>query len=47
MKKKVKLDDVDVVVDPTPLTDEEKKFISDYIQKAKVKLNKKIVKHKK
>ena len=41
MKKKTKLDDIDVVFDPKPLTEEEKKIISDFIKKDKEKRNKK------
>ena len=37
MKKKLELDDVDVVFDPTPLTEEEKRLISEFIQKDKAK----------
>jgi hypothetical protein len=35
MKKKIKLDDIDVVFDPTPLTEEEKKLISEFIKQDK------------
>lgn len=41
MKKKLKLDDVDVVFQPTRLTKEEKKLISEYIQQDKAKRTKK------
>jgi hypothetical protein len=40
MKKKPELDDVDVVFDPTPLTEAEKKLISEYIQQHKAKREK-------
>ena len=43
MKKKPQLDDVDVVFDSTPLTNDESKLISEYIQKQK---NKKVSKYK-
>ena len=33
MKKKPELDDVDIIFDPTPLTVEEKRLISEYIRK--------------
>jgi hypothetical protein len=41
MKKKIELDDVEVLFDSTPLTDGEKKLISEYIQKDKAKRKKK------
>jgi hypothetical protein len=41
MKKKLKLDDVDVAFDPTPLTEEEKKLISEFIRLDKEKRRKK------
>ena len=41
MKKKIELDDIDVVFDPRPLTDEEKRLISEYIQQEKNKRHKK------
>jgi hypothetical protein len=41
MKKKVKLDDVDVAFDPTPLTDDEKHLISEFIRQDKAKRRKK------
>lgn len=41
MKKKLKLDDVDVVFQPTRLTKEEKKLISEYIRQNKAKRTKK------
>ena len=37
MKKKTKLDDVDVVFQSTPLTEKEKKLISEYIRQDKAK----------
>ena len=47
MKKKKELDDVEVIFDSTPLTDEEKKLISEYIQKDKTKRRKKSATHSK
>lgn len=41
MKKKVKLDDVDVVFDPTPLTKDEQRLLSEFIRKQKDKRRKK------
>jgi len=41
MKKKVKLDDVDVVFDPSPLTSDEQKLISEFIRLDKLKRKKK------
>jgi hypothetical protein len=41
MKKKLKLDDVGVVFDPTPLTEDEKKLISEFIRLDKEKRRKK------
>ena len=41
MKNKLKLDDVDVVFEPTRLTEEEKKLISEYIRQDKAKRTKK------
>jgi len=41
MKKKAKLDDVDVVFDPTPLTKEEELLLSKFIQELKDKRKKK------
>lgn len=41
MKKKPELDDLDVVFDSTPLTEEEKRLISEYIQQDKTKRRKK------
>jgi hypothetical protein len=41
MKKKIKLDDVDVAFDPTPLTEDEKKMISEFIRLDKEKRRKK------
>jgi hypothetical protein len=41
MKKKIKLDDVDVVFDPTPLTEDEKRLISEFIRQDKAKRGKK------
>ena len=35
MKKKIKLDDIDVLFDPKPLTEDEKKLISEFIKKVK------------
>ena len=43
MKKKITLDDFDAVVDPTPLTAEEKKLISEYIRQDKAKRRKKFL----
>ena len=40
MKKNPELDDLDVVFDPTPLTEEEKRLISEYIQQDKSKRKK-------
>ena len=37
MKKKLKLDDVDVALDPIPLSEEEKQLISDFIRQDKIK----------
>jgi hypothetical protein len=42
MKKKLKLDDVDVAFDPTPLTEDEKKLISEFIRLDKEKRKKKL-----
>ncbi len=44
-KKKANLDDIDVFFDPTPLTEEEKRRLSEYIQQDKAK-HKKKSKHK-
>ena len=41
MKKKLKLDDVDVAFDPTPLSDDEKHLISEFIRLDKLKRQKK------
>jgi len=41
MKKNTKLDDIDVVFDPTPLTDDEKKMLSEFIRLDKEKRKKK------
>jgi hypothetical protein len=41
MKKKAKLDDVDVEFDPTPLTKEEELLLSKFIQELKDKRRKK------
>ena len=41
MKRKPKLDDVDVVFLPGPLTSEEEKLISEFIRKQKEKRRKK------
>lgn len=41
MKKTRKLDDVDVIVDPKPLTEEERKMISEFIRQDKEKRRKK------
>lgn len=35
MKKKLKLDDVTVAFDPTPLSEEEKQLISEFIRQDK------------
>lgn len=40
MKKKPELDDIDVVFDSTPLTENEKKLISEFIRKDKAKKRK-------
>ena len=40
MKKKPDLDDMDVVFDPTPLTADEKRQISEYIRQDKAKRRK-------
>ncbi|HVD99983.1 MAG TPA: hypothetical protein VNB90_17370 [Cytophagaceae bacterium] len=45
MKKKIELDDVEVIFDPTPLTEEEKRSISEYIRKDKAKRKKKAAVH--
>lgn len=37
MKRKPQLEDIDVVFDPTPLTEEEKKMISEFIKQDKAK----------
>jgi len=37
MKKKIELDDLDVVFDPTPLSEDEKRRISEYIRNDKAK----------
>ena len=41
MKKTTRLDDVDVVFDPKPLTEAEKNLISEYIRQDKAKRKKK------
>lgn len=41
MIKKLKLDDVDVVFDPTRLTEVEKRLISEFIRQDKTKRRKK------
>ena len=41
MKKKLKLDDIDVAFDPTPLSEEEKQLISEFIRQDKIKQRKK------
>lgn len=41
MKKKLKLDDVDVTFDSTPLTEDEKYLISEFIRQDKEKRRKK------
>ena len=41
MKKKLKLDDVDVIFSPGPLTKEEEKLISEFIRRDKEKRSKK------
>ena len=41
MKKKLKLDDIDIAFDPTPLTEEEKRLISEFIRIDKEKRRKK------
>lgn len=43
MKKKLKLDDLDVTFDPTPLTENEKRLISKFIREDKAKRRKKQV----
>ena len=45
MKKKPNLDDMDVVFDPTPLTADEKRLISEYIRQDKAKRRKKHFAH--
>ena len=40
-KKKIELDDIDVVFDPKPLTKEEQRLISEYIRQDKEKNRKK------
>ena len=45
MKKKPNLDDMDVVFDPTPLTADEKRQISEYIRQDKAKRRKKHFAH--
>ena len=40
MKKKLKLDDLDVTFDPTPLTENEKHLVSEFIRQDKEKLRK-------
>jgi len=37
MKKKLKLDDVDIAFDPTPLSEEEKRLTSNFIRQDKIK----------
>ena len=37
MKKKIALDDIDVVFDPKPITEEERQLISEHIKKDKEK----------
>lgn len=46
MKKKPELDDIEVVFDSTPLTNEDKKLISKYIRQDKAKRAKKSLKFK-
>jgi hypothetical protein len=46
MKKKITLDDFDAVVDPTPLTEEEKRLISEHIRQDKAKRRKKFLSHR-
>ncbi|MEK6614973.1 MAG: hypothetical protein AABZ32_02510 [Bacteroidota bacterium] len=45
MKKKLTLDDFDVVFDPTPLTEEENRLLSEYIRQYKAKRRKKHFAH--
>lgn len=45
MKKKLTLDDFDVVFDPTPLTEEENRLLSEYIRQYKAKRRKKQFPH--
>ena len=45
MKKKTTLDDFDVVFDPTPLTEDEKRLLSEYIRQDKAKRSKKYFAH--
>ena len=45
MKKKLTLDDIDVVFDPTPLTKEEERLLSEYIRQMKAKRRKKNFAH--
>ena len=37
MKKKLKLDDINVAFDSTPLSEEEKQLISEFIRQDKIK----------
>ena len=45
MKKKLTLDDFDAVFDPTPLTEEENRLLSEYIRQYKAKRRKKQFAH--
>lgn len=45
MKKKPTLDDMDVVFDPTPLTEDEKRLLSEHIRQDKAKRRKKHFAH--
>ena len=45
MKKKPSLDEMDMVFDPTPLTEDEKRLISEYIRQDKAKRRKKHFAH--
>jgi len=41
-KKKAELDDMDVLFDPRPLTEEEQRLISEYIRQDKAKKRKRL-----
>ena len=44
-RKKLTLDDFDVVFDPTPLTEEENRLLNEYIRQDKAKRKKKYLAH--